>query len=179
MSDDQNLTPVTPVTTPSDVVAPGSAPTAQAVLGTPTTPTPIAGGRQRESIAGVTQVEQPVTTAPEATPEVAPEAPAEIIATPPETERSAELGPELEKFVEQTEKQADKQPPETVIAAPTMPTNIPKTVKQPVVVLPMTQKDLQLGQRKNTTNSIRWLAEWCVRQIKKFSSILVVYRENE
>lgn len=179
MSDDQNLTPANPATTPSDTVAPGSAPTAQAVLGTPTPPAPIAGGRQRESISGITQVEQPATTPPETVPEVAPEAPAEIVATPPETERSAELGPELEKFVEQTEKQSDKQPPETVISAPTMPASIPKTVKQPVVVLPMTQKDLQLGQRKSTTNSIRWLAEWCVRQIKKFSSILVVYRENE
>lgn len=190
MSDDQNFPSVTPVDPAAGQVpvAPGSVPTAQAVLGTPTAPQPIAGGRRRESIAGLTQTteqvqtpqsETPAETSVEATPESAPESPVEVAPTAPETERSAELGPELEKFVEQTEKQSDKQPPETVIAAQTMPSNVPKTVKQPVVVLPMTQKTLKLGQRKGMNTSIRWLAEWCVRQIKKFSSILVVYRENE
>jgi hypothetical protein len=180
MSDEPNAVPASPVspTVPTDPVAPGAVPTAQAVLGTPTPPTvPVAGGRRRESIAGVTQTEQP--QAAETPVQTTQEAPPEVAPTAPEAERSAELGPELEKFVEQTEKQSDKQPPETVVAAETMPTAVPKTVKQPVVILPLTQKDLQAGQKKGTTNSIRWLAEWCVRQIKKFSSILVVYRENE
>lgn len=83
----------------------------------------------------------------------------------------------MEKFVEKVESNAVKPPTETVIAQE-QPSPVPKTVTQPVVVLPMTQKDLSKGQSKSITYSIRWLAEWCFRQIRKFKDVLVVYREN-
>ncbi len=183
MSDDltaataANSTPTAPAAAPfSDAAAPapGVVPTMQAVLGTPVPtppPTPTAGGRRAESTVSSTPVEQ-VVPQPESA------APVEI-APAPEPERSGELGPELEKFLEQTEQQADKQPIETVIAADTLPTSVPKTLKKPVVILPLSEKELQSGRKKNSNHSVRWLAEWCVRQIKKFQSLLVVYRENE
>lgn len=177
---DPGVTPATPP--PTAGIAPGVEPTAQAVLGTPSPQVPISGGRRKEVPLEVTP-ENIVVNAPipETQLPVVEQAPlvAETLTVQPELEKSAELGPELEKFVEQNEKQAHKQPEETVIASDSLPENMPKTVKKPVVVLPMTQKNLQDGQRKSPAMSMRWLAEWCVRQIKKFRSVLVVYRENE
>lgn len=130
---------------------------------------PVGGPRRRElGSAPLPETGNPAVEA----------APAPEVAPVPETEKSVEMGPELEKFVEQTERQK-KIAAETVVAAQTMPTQTPKTVSKPVVVLPLTEKIMQSGQRKSTKFSVRWLSEWCVRQIKKFHSMLVVYRENE
>jgi hypothetical protein len=35
------------------------------------------------------------------------------------------------------------------------------------ISLPLTNDQIELALKKNTTQSIRWLAEWCVFQIKK------------
>jgi len=35
------------------------------------------------------------------------------------------------------------------------------------VVLPLTDDQIALGLKQGVSNSVRWLAEWCVRQVKR------------
>ncbi len=143
----------------------------QGMLGQQPPAQPVVGGPRRRELGSA-----PLPESSAALPQEA--APAPEVAPVPETLPSPEMGPELEKFVEQVERQK-KATEQTVIAAETMPNHVPRTISQPVVVLPLTEKTLKTGQSKSTKFSVRWLSEWCVRQIKKFRSLLVVYRENE
>ncbi len=54
----------------------------------------------------------------------------------------------------------------------------PQGFDEPNIILPMTKVGLQVGMRKKVNTSARWLAEWCVRLIKKFRG-RVVYSENK
>lgn len=95
-----------------------------------------------------------------------------------EQEHRKELEPEVQEV---QQKIADKKlnaPTETVVSAQTMPALPPNTVAQPVVVLPLSEQDMNAGKSKDSTNSVRWLYEWCVRQIRKFADTLVVYRDE-
>lgn len=175
MTDPTLLPQSPPPTPPTDPDSSGNQTTplaqvSQGILGTPVpVAPPVSGPRRRELGAA------PLSETPAAVPET--QIPVESAPVAPEVERSAEMGPELEKFVEK-EKNAQRSPQETVVAANTMPTDLPKTVTKPVIVLPATEATMQAGGKKPPAFSIRWLAEWCVRQIKKFKNILVVYREN-
>ncbi len=106
-----------------------------------------------------------------------PEQPGSSAATL-EAERARELEPAIEAVQEQIARQQIPQANETVIAADTLPAVAPKTVSQPVVVLPLEQEGMNAARRKPPTESVRWLYEFCVRQIRKFQDILVVYREK-
>ncbi len=162
MADNPNLT--TPITAPPGVpAAPDpnltAGPVLQTLAGQPpgqTTPTITAFGRHKE-------VAIPLT--------------AEISSQPAEVEPTPEISPEMDKFVEKVEQQVVKPATETVIAQ-TQPAAVPKTISQPVVILPATEKVIQKGLHQSITHSVRWLAEWCLRQIRKFKNVLVVYREN-
>jgi len=94
-----------------------------------------------------------------------------------DVEKSAEVPPEVESWMEKVEHHEVKAPTQTVVADKTaqMPTG--NYASQPVIVLPATQKAVKAGMRKGVQNSIRWLAEWCVKMMKKFHG-LVVYRET-
>lgn len=98
---------------------------------------------------------------------------------PVEVAPAKELEPEVEATQEKIANQKINTLRETVVAADTMPAVQPVTVSQPVVVLPLSEKGMQDGQKKSTLHSVRWLYEWCVRQIRKFSETLVVYRDKE
>lgn len=108
----------------------------------------------------------PVTSQPE----VVPSAPVEV-------EPQPDAHPEIDKFVEMAEQNTTALPPETVVAQQQANQPVPQTVSQPVVVLPVAEKEYQQSHRKATHFSARWLAEWCARQIRKFKEILVIYKE--
>lgn len=135
-------------------------PVLQTLAGAPQ-PAPVAGGRRKE-----------LSSVPEV-----PTAAAEVPLQPAEIEPAAETSPELDKFIEKVEEQRVRPPAETVVAQ-TAPQPVPTTVTQPVVVLPASQKTLAKGKSKSVSSSLRWLVEWCARQIRKFKDALVVYREN-
>jgi hypothetical protein len=95
-----------------------------------------------------------------------------------ELEQSAEISPEVESWVEEVQRH-DLQPPQQVVVADdtaTQPTN--NYVSEPVVVLPATQQVIQAGLKKKVSDSVRWLAEWCLRIVKKFHGS-VVYRPTQ
>ena len=54
---------------------------------------------------------------------------------------------------------------------------LPKTVAQPVVILPLTEEKMQQGKKKDLTHSIRWLGGLDSRKSKSFS-ISRVYRDK-
>lgn len=95
-----------------------------------------------------------------------------------EVSPAKELEPEVESTQEKIAQQKITALQETVVATDKMPPVQPNTVSQPVVVLPLSEKGMNEGQKKSTEHSIRWLYEWCVRQIRKFKETLVVYRDK-
>lgn len=42
----------------------------------------------------------------------------------------------------------------------------PTQTQQVTITLPLTDEEVQLGLHHKIVDSIRWLAEWCMRQIK-------------
>jgi hypothetical protein len=94
-----------------------------------------------------------------------------------EQEKTPEISPEVESFLKKAEQQTDHLPQEIVVAdnqAVSAVTHHPKT---PVVVLPITPEEQAQGQKKSPKLSIRWLVEWSVKIMKKFSG-KVIYREE-
>lgn len=80
---------------------------------------------------------------------------------------SPEVAPKLEQagYIEKVEKEAE-------LAGPVMDDYTQQVLmsspapKNPVVTLPLTEDQIQMGLHQQVWASIRWLAEWCVRQIK-------------
>ena len=85
----------------------------------------------------------------------------EEIPTSPEVERKLEHA----GYIEKVEKEAE-------LAGPVMDDYTQQVLmtspapKNPVVTLPLTEEQVQTGLHQQVWASIRWLAEWCVRQIK-------------
>lgn len=166
VSDTQTPTPATPPDPQSPVM-----PTDD--TGTPLQPT----GRRQKELTPAPSI--PTVETSTGIGENAVETTVEQASTGPvEVEPAKELEPEIEKMVEKIKKNEVKAPQETVISAEQTPDTLPKTVAQPVVVLPLTEKGMKKGRSKNTQFSVRWLYEWCVRQIRKLKDFLVVYRED-
>lgn len=118
------------------------------------------------------------TSAPEPLAEVAAvteAAPAAEVAPQPE------MSPEVSEFVERVERHELPTSQETVVADPEPNTpQVPK-VTQPVVVLPLEEKDFAAAKVAKPNSSLKWLYIWCVRQIQKIGDTLkqiVVYREE-
>jgi hypothetical protein len=155
---DQPIAPVNPAPAPDLSQAAG--PVLSTIAGSPQ-PAPVPAGRRKE-----------LSSVPES-----PAATTEVPSQPAEIEPAPETSPEMDKFIEKVEEQRVRPPAETVVAQAT-PQPVPATVTQPVVVLPASQKTLAKGKSKSVAHSVRWLVEWCWRQIRKFKDALVVYREN-
>lgn len=94
-----------------------------------------------------------------------------------EQEKSPEIAPEIESFLRQAEQQPDQLPQEIVIADNQEVSSVAHHPKQPVVVLPITAKVQDDGKNKDFRLSIRWLVEWSVKIMKKFSG-KVIYKEE-
>jgi len=93
-----------------------------------------------------------------------------------EQEPSPEISPELEGWMEKVERNVIKPPDQVVVADQTVTNPTGNYVSQPVIVLPTTQETIQEGTKQGLKQSVRWLAEWCLRIMKKFHGI-VVYRD--
>jgi len=91
-------------------------------------------------------------------------------------EKEKEIEKELEPYIEKIEKEIYLAKPivddfgQTLVTAPSA---------QPVqIVLPVTQQTFLYGLKQAVTESIRWLAEWCLRLIKIFGS-KATFRKEE
>lgn len=94
-----------------------------------------------------------------------------------EQERTPEISPEVESFLEHAKEQSDHLPQEIVVADNQEVSAVTHHPKKPVIVLPITPEEQKKGGKKSPKLSIRWLVEWSVKMMKKFSGE-VIYREE-
>jgi len=179
-------TPSDPSTDSTSSLTPPPLTTKASTLSDPSTsqqPAEPTSRRQKELAPSATPLSE---TSPEAS--AAPAGSAESIsdsleetgssAHSTEIEPAKEMEPEVEKLVGKIRSHKMKGPKETVIAATEEPKTTPRTVAQPVVVLPLSEKGMKTGRAKGPQFSIRWLFEWSTRQILRLKDFLVVYREE-
>lgn len=92
------------------------------------------------------------------------------------TQVELEKKPELKGYMEKVEEAAELKTPITddytgqVLLKPAQPQNV-------TVTLPLTEEQVVKGLHEHVWDSIRWLAEWCVRQIKMLHG-RVKYRDG-
>lgn len=94
-----------------------------------------------------------------------------------ENEPSHEKEMNLERLEAQIQEAKARGPKKVAVAAETLPVEAPKTVAQPVVILPLTEQKMSDAKKKSPLYSVKWLWTWCRRQMKKFADIVVMYRE--
>ncbi len=89
--------------------------------------------------------------------------------------KEMELDEEVAPFIEKIEKELYLTKPITddygqpIVTAPSA---------QPVqIVLPVTQSGFLFGMQQKVTESVRWLAEWCLRLIKMLGKQVVFKKE--
>lgn len=94
-----------------------------------------------------------------------------------EQEPIPEIPPEVESYIQHVEETAKTQP-ETVVIAPQSDATAAPAITPPRVVrvLPITKEQEEVGLRKNSSFSIRWLVEFGHKLAKMFVG-QVVYRE--
>lgn len=90
--------------------------------------------------------------------------------------RTPEISPEVEKYIEEVKENPVHFTKEVVVADQRMIQPSTQFVARPVIVLPITQKEMQEAQKAPISSSKRWLAEWTQKIIKIFAGN-VVYRE--
>lgn len=90
--------------------------------------------------------------------------------------KEKEIDKDVQPYIEKIEKEIFLTKPvtddygQTLVTAPSaQPTQI---------VLPVTQATYLLGLRKKLSESVRWLAEWCLRLVKIFGN-RAVFRKEE
>lgn len=92
---------------------------------------------------------------------------------------NVDLEPEVEGWLEKLEKEdtklqqpiADQTTGQTVLNDPAQQKSGFK------VILPMTKDEVEKGLQHKIIDSVRWLAEWCIRMIKMFGN-KVAYRRK-
>jgi len=113
-----------------------------------------------EASAGRTKEQEPVTFSEKAA-SVEPVVKIEEIPTSPEIEPQHEISGYMEKIEKETE-----------LAKPvtddyTQQVLLKSSVNQnPIVTLPLTEGQVEMGLHRQVWEAIRWLAVWCVRQAK-------------
>ncbi|MFH0943287.1 MAG: hypothetical protein V1810_03875 [Candidatus Beckwithbacteria bacterium] len=92
--------------------------------------------------------------------------------------RNIDLEPEVEGWLEKVEKE-DSQAPQAI--KDDKGQVVLDDTAQPgagfKVVLPLTKDEVDKGLQHKVLDSIRWLAEWCIRMVKMFGS-KVAYRRK-
>lgn len=114
---------------------------------------------------------------------VAVESPSPVVEHPGgvqtvEQEPNPEISPEVESFLQHAQEQSAHLPQEIVVADDQTISAVTHYPKKPVVVLPITPEDQEQGKNKSPKLSIRWLVEWSVKIMKKFTGE-VIYREEQ
>ena len=78
-----------------------------------------------------------------------------------------EVGPEVKDWLTKVETGAEIQLPQPVTDDNTGQAIVsPATPQQVAVTLPLTEEEISLGLGYKVIDSIRWLAEWCLRLVK-------------
>lgn len=91
-------------------------------------------------------------------------------------EKEMEISKELEPFVQKIEKEIYLAKPvnddqgQPVVTAP--------SAQSAQIVLPLSQKQLLYGLKQSVDDSIRWLAEWCLRLVKIFGQKITFRKED-
>lgn len=93
-----------------------------------------------------------------------------------EHEPNVEISPEVQGWIEKVEQEKLHLPDNIVVADQTAQQPTGNYAAAPVIVLPMTEDQMNSGLKASVKNSVKWLATWCVRVMKKFQGS-VVYRE--
>lgn len=85
--------------------------------------------------------------------------------------RNVDLEPEVEGWLEKLEKE-QTQLSQPVVNPQTGQVVLDDAQKQPgfKVVLPLTKDEMEKGLKHKVVDSLRWLAEWCLRLIKMFGN---------
>ncbi len=86
-----------------------------------------------------------------------------------EVSKSEELAPEVESWMEKVEKAQDVQLTQPVLQDDAVVVAHPSAqVVSDQVILPLTMDQIESAQKHKVGESVRWLAEWCVRLTKVF-----------
>ncbi len=93
--------------------------------------------------------------------------------------RKVDIEPEVEGWIEKLEKEdAQLQQPVTDDkTGQVVLDDLQKEKDKFKVILPLTKDEVEKGLHYKVVDSIRWLAEWCIRMIKIFGK-KVVYRRK-
>lgn len=80
----------------------------------------------------------------------------------------------VERQVETQHQQTNRPQPVQDVAVPIPPqpvqdiASLAPPIIKPKIVLPLDQKDVEVGLKRGVIEGVRWLAEWCVMMIKKY-----------
>ena len=112
------------------------------------------------------QVKQPVSGRPKEQKEARPVARPEAEKVPIAEVKEPEPSKEVEGWVEKIEKGEDvrlKKPIRDDYGQLLVKASAPQ---KPKIVLPLDEEEVKVGRSHPVVDSIRWLAEWCVRVVK-------------
>jgi len=93
-----------------------------------------------------------------------------------EVEKEPVIDKEVEPYIQKLEKEIYLSKPVTDDSG--QPLVSPPAPQQPQITLPVTKGKYTWGLTRRVSESIRWLAEWCLRLIKIFGS-RAVFREEK
>lgn len=103
--------------------------------------------------------------------------PAEVPSTAyVEYEPNPEISPEVESFIHRVEESEFEHPHEVIIADGNVPEPAQHFPSKPVIVIPISQQDEAVAQKKDPTWSIKWLTEWSRKIIRIFVG-KVIYQD--
>lgn len=121
-----------------------------------------------------------VSAPQEVQPTAQPESPQELPPGVQSVEQSLtpEISPEVESFIEHAQNLEDQLPQEIVVADNQEVSAVTHYPKQPVIVLPITEEQYKKGKKKSPKLSFRWLIEFSIKIMKKFSG-KVIYKQME
>jgi hypothetical protein len=91
--------------------------------------------------------------------------------------RKVDLEPEVEGWLEKIEKEEAAVPPVVDDTSGQMVLDDSQSQRDFKVVLPLTKSEVEKGLHHKILDSVRWLAEWCIKMIKMFGSKVAYKRQ--
>ena len=91
------------------------------------------------------------------------------------------IPPEIESWMEKVAHSAEKTDVGVKVELPSQPTITPvssQSAAKNVYVIPLGKLELNKGLHAAVTESVRWLATWCTRVIRKYGAAAVAYKEE-
>jgi len=94
--------------------------------------------------------------------------------------RKVDIEPEVEGWLEKLEKEEAQlqQPAVDDTTGQKILEDVDEEKNKFKVILPLTKDEVEKGLHHKVLNSVRWLAEWCIRMIKIFGN-KVAYRRKK